>query len=146
MKVSDNMNDRDKYFLDEASSIAKQSLCTRRKYGAVLVSRNGEFLSKGCNFISDNCDCLINGCPRDRNNSEHNTHDYTGCNSIHAEMVALLSYDNKMLDFIGGTLYLVGYDSNGERIDNAIPCPNCLKHLKHMYINKLVNYSGEHKL
>ena len=140
------MNEKDKYFLEKASYIAKQSLCTRRKYGAVLVSRNGEFLSEGCNFISDNCDCLINGCPRDRNNSEHNTHDYTGCDSIHAEMVALLSYDNKMSDFIGGTLYLVGYDSNGERIDNAIPCPNCEKHIKFVNVKKLVNYSGVHKL
>ena len=136
----------DKYALELAEFEAKNSLCTRRKYGAVLVSKNGEFLSKGCNFISDNCDCLINGCPRDRNNSEHNTHDYTGCDSIHAEMAALLSYDNKMLDFIGGTLYLVGYDSNGERIDNAIPCPNCEKHIKFVNVKKLVNYSGEYYL
>ena len=136
----------DKYALELAEFEAKNSLCTRRKYGAVLVSKHGEFLSSGCNFISENYDCLINGCPRDKNNSEHNTHDYTNCNSIHAEMVALLSYDNKMLDFAGGTLYLVGYDSNGERIDNALPCPNCEKHLKHMYIDKLINYSGEHKL
>ena len=136
----------DKYALELAEFEAKNSLCTRRKYGAVLVSKNGEFLSKGCNFISDNCDCLINGCPRDRNNSEHNTHDYTGCDSIHAEMVALLSYDNKMLDFAGGTLYLVGYDSNGERIDNAIPCPNCEKHIKFVNVKKLVNYSGEYYL
>ena len=35
---------------------------------------------------------------------------------------------------------------NGERIDNALPCPNCEKHLKHMHIDKLINYSGEHKL
>ena len=135
-----------KYALELAEFEAKNSLCTRRKYRAVLVSKHGEFLSKGCNFISDNCDCLINGCPRDRNNSEHNTHDYTGCDSIHAEMVALLSYDNKMLDFAGGTLYLVGYDSNGERIDNAIPCPNCEKHIKFVNVKKLVNYSGVHKL
>lgn len=136
----------DKYALELAGFEAKKSLCTRRKYGAVLVSNRGEMLSSGFNCISDDDNCIINGCPRDKNNSEHNTHDYTGCNSIHAEMMALLSYDNKMLDFAGGTLYLVGYDSNGERIDNALPCPNCEKHLKHMHIDKLINYSGEHKL
>ena len=139
------MNEKDKYFLEKASYIAKQSLCTRRKYGAVLVSRNGEFLSEGCNFIPDNYDCLINGCPRDRNNSEHNTHDYTGCNSIHAEMMALLSC-NSCEKICGSTIYLVGFDNKGKRIDNAMPCPNCLKHIKFVNIKKLVNYSGEYYL
>lgn len=135
----------DKCALELAGFEAKKSLCTRRKYGAVLVSNRGEMLSSGFNCISDDDNCIINGCPRDKNNSEHNTHDYTGCNSIHAEMMALLSC-NSCEKICGSTIYLVGFDNKGKRIDNAMPCPNCLKHIKFVNIKKLVNYSGEYYL
>lgn len=114
----------DKYYLNIARAVSLRSSCLTRQYGAVVV-KDGEIIATGYNGAPrgmPNC-CDIGYCTRHM--SEEHTHNdgkYDSCESVHAEMNALLSASRK--DTIGSTLYLFGSD-NGKPIDKVEPCPVC---------------------
>lgn len=136
----------DKY-LKIASQLTKFSRCKRRKYAALLV-QNDELISGGYTYINEDAKCL-NNCPREINHIEHNSGNYTDCESKHAEIAALINaspndlYNKNKGDVV---LYLYGYDKNGNVLEDAEPCPTCKKYLKFAGIKKYVNISGEHEL
>lgn len=118
MRVSTN-----EYYLMIAKAVASRSTCLRRQYGAIIVNR-GEIIATGYNGSirgGVNC-CDINHCPR--LNAPHNSGDYSECRAVHAEQNALLSAARR--DMIGGTLYLFGIENDND-IDDAMPCPVCMK-------------------
>ncbi len=127
----------DEYYLGIARAVSRRSTCLRRQYGAVIV-KNDEIIATG-----------YNGPPRgeehcqkcSRTGHEHGDGNYDGCNSVHAEMNAIISAARR--DMIGSTLYLAGFD-NGEEII-AEPCPVCWRMIKNAGIKKVKMKSAQEK-
>lgn len=63
----------------------------------------------------------------------HNDGNYTNCNSVHAEMNAIISASRS--EMIGSTLYLYG-EENDKEIE-AVPCPICKRMIKNAGIKKV---------
>lgn len=138
--------DRDNYYLDIALAVSRRSTCLRRRYGAVIVKKD-EIIATGYNGSPRgelNC-CDTGGCKR--MDMPHNTGDYSQCFSVHAEQNALISASRK--DMIGATLYLAGEElivKEGEEyvwklkeIEQATPCPMCMRMIKNAGIVMVVN-------
>lgn len=128
--------DKDTYYLNIAKSVAGRSTCLRRNYGAIIV-KNDEVIATGYNGSArgeSNCCDIYKSCPR--KNKPHNSGDYSDCPAVHAEMNAIISAARK--DMIGATLYLVGIEYNGTRIENIEPCPICKRLIKNAGIKTLV--------
>ena len=105
------------YYLNIAKSVAQKSTCLRRQYGAVIV-KNDEIIATGYNGPPRGIEhCTI--C--NRLNEPHNSGNYQSCQSVHAEMNAIISASRR--DMIGSTLYLYG-EENGVQIE-AKPCEIC---------------------
>lgn len=131
----------DDYYLNIAHSVSLRSSCITRQYGAVVV-KDGEIIATGYNGSprgEKNC-CDLGYCKRyDKlkwgdSVHTHNDGDYNSCESVHAEMNALISASRK--DLIGSTLYLFGIE-NGRRI-NSEPCPICSRMIKNAGVARVV--------
>lgn len=132
----------DNYYLNVAKAVSLRSTCLTRQYGAVIVN-NSEIISTGYNGSprgEDNC-CDIGFCKRYSNGSKssHNDGNYGKCNSVHAEMNAIISASRK--DMLGSTLYLYGSE-NGKSID-CEPCPVCARLIKNAGISKIITYKED---
>lgn len=134
----------DDYYLNVAKSVSLRSTCLVRQYGAVIV-KNSEIVSTGYNGSPRgevNC-CDIGFCKRYSNGSKstHNDGNYNGCESVHAEMNAIISASrNKML---GSTLYLYGAE-DGTPIESE-PCSVCSRLIKNAGIVRVVGYKPIHQ-
>lgn len=128
----------DKSFLDIAKSVAERSTCLRRRYGAVIVSRDGRIVSTGYNGAPrgrKNC-CDIGSCKRAKLKIEPGTH-YELCRAVHAEANAIIN--GNPLDMIGGTLYLSGVDSDTNLPTQYItPCAMCQRMIINAQIEEIV--------
>ena len=127
------------YYLSVAKAISLRSTCLTRQYGAVIVN-NSEIISTGYNGSprgSTNC-CDIGFCRRysDGSKSCHNDGNYDECESVHAEMNAIISASRK--EMLGSTLYLYGSE-NGKPIV-CEPCPVCARLIKNAGICRVVKY------
>ena len=99
-------------WLEVAATMAKRSLCTRRRVGAVLVKDN-RVISTGYNGTSPrSAECFSGGCPRGRisGNLPEDYHAFP-CYGIHAEANALLRAGERAQ---GSSLYCTHK-----------PCPQC---------------------
>lgn len=130
------------YYLNIAQVVASRSTCLRRQYGAVIV-KNDRIVSTGYNGAprgTDNC-CDVGECPRMKNNTPHNTGDYSDCHSVHAEQNAIIhaSFD----DMQDATLYLVGINPiDGSTIKDVSCCPICRRMLQNAGIKKVITWDG----
>lgn len=116
--------DKATYYLGIAEAVSKRSTCLRRRYGAVIV-KNDEIISTGYNGSPRdevNC-CDINRCFRAENNIPHGEQ-YEKCQSVHAEMNAIISANRA--EMMGATLYLYCFDViKNEEETNPSPCDIC---------------------
>jgi dCMP deaminase len=127
----------DDYYLGVAKAVSMRSTCLVRQYGAVIVNHS-EIVSTGYNGSPRgeiNC-CDIEYCKRYAENSKsaHNDGNYNQCESVHAEMNAIISASRK--EMLGATLYLFGSE-NGKPII-AEPCPVCSRLIKNAGIKRVV--------
>ena len=123
----------DKYYLNIAKSVLARSSCLKRQYGCVIVN-NREVVSTGYNGSPRgeiNC-CDVGYCKR--LHEPHNSGNYDGCNSVHAEQNCLISASRR--DMLGGTLYLYG-EENGNPI-NCEMCPICKRMAQNAGIAEVV--------
>lgn len=142
MRISKN-----EYYLDIALAVSKRSTCLKRHYGCVIV-KDDEIIATGYNGSprgEQNC-CDKGICPR--MDIPHNSGNYSDCPSVHAEQNAMLSASRK--DLIGATLYLAGEEfiSNDkwdywQEVEDATPCPICMRMIKNAGIIRIINRSGE---
>lgn len=106
----------DRTWLDAAAVFARRSLCVNSQVGAVAVSADNRFSWPGYNGpprgmqVEGPCS---NWCPRACGVGS-GTADYSACESIHAEVNALLRADASLL--LGGTVYVT-----------RAPCINCAR-------------------
>ena len=113
----ENRISKDEYYLSIAASVAKRSTCLRRQYGAVII-KNDEIISTGYNGAArgePNC-CDTGECWREANGIPHGEQ-YEKCVAVHAEQNAIISAARG--EMLGGTLYLAGFDQNGELAEPA---------------------------
>lgn len=124
----------DLYYIIIASKVSIRSTCLRRKYGAVIVSSDNRIVSTGYNGAPIGVDgCVLNHyCIREENNIKHGEH-YEYCNSVHAEMNAIIKANR--LDLINSTIYIMGYDKVGHVYGE--PCLMCQKFIKNSGINRI---------
>lgn len=120
---------KDEYYIGIAKAVSTRSTCLRRHYGAVIVN-NDEIISTGYNGPPrGESHCVA--CKRDGH--AHNDGDYSTCESVHAEMNAIISASRS--EMLGATLYLYG-EENSVPID-AEPCPICRRMIKNAGISKV---------
>lgn len=124
--------DKNYYYLGIAAAVSRRSTCLRRQYGAVIVN-NDEIVSTGYNGSPRGCENCCDSGSCNRIGHEHNDGDYSTCNSVHAEMNAIISASRA--EMLGATLYLYG-EENGNVI-NAEPCPICMRMIKNAGIKKI---------
>lgn len=127
----------EEYYLGIAAAVSKRSTCKRRQYGAVIV-KNDEIIATGYNGSPRGEANCCDGAACKRIGHKHNDGDYGDCESVHAEMNAMISAARK--DMIGSTLYLYG-EENGKVIA-AEPCPICRRMMKNAGIAKVRLNSG----
>lgn len=129
---------KDEYYLDIAYAVSKRSTCLKRHYGCILV-KNDEIIATGYNGSPrgmENC-CDRGSCHR--MDIPHNSGNYAGCPSVHAEQNAMLSAAR--CDMIGAVLYLAGEDCTSGiplRMTHCEPCPICASMIANAGICKIV--------
>lgn len=109
--------------------IARQSECTRRKYGAVITGKYSSFeLASGYNKRVGTC---CNGvCARDSLSLGHGQNTDAGA-EIHAEQMALIEFEWDAEH--ASRIYVAGLDKDGNPMngfDNA-PCYSCARMIKY---------------
>lgn len=129
---------KEENFLDIAREISKRSTCLRRRYGAVIVSKDGRIVSTGYNGAPrtrKNC-CDLGVCSRVKLNIKPGSN-YELCRAVHAEANAILN--GNAADIIGSTLYLAGIDSETNKPTKYIyPCSMCQRLILNAQIEKIV--------
>lgn len=133
----------DDYYLNIAKAVSRRSSCITRQYGAVVV-KQGEIIATGYNGSPRGCEncCDIGYCKRHSSGSHsHNDGNYDSCESVHAEMNALLSASRK--DMIGATLYLYGSENNNTIV--CEPCPICKRLIKNAGIAAVICSKNDEK-
>jgi len=101
-------------FLDIAKEVAKRSPCSRRKYGAVIVSGEGVILSTGYNGSvrgAYNCGEDLE-CLKDLHKEPHYT-SYNYCPAVHAEQNAIINASREGIRISGSDLYLNSSEGGG---------------------------------
>lgn len=154
--------DKDAYYLDIALAVSKRSTCLKRHYGCIIV-KDDVIVATGYNGSprgEANCCDIYSECPRV--NIPHNSGNYEGCSSVHAEQNAIIMANR--MDLIGATLYLaceempegrLSVKIHGEWVDlksnvkeyaedrNPEPCPLCKRMLKNSGVKVIKTRSGE---
>lgn len=146
---------KDAYYLDIALAVSKRSTCLKRHYGCIIV-KDDVIVATGYNGSprgEANCCDVYQECPRA--NVPHNSGNYEGCSSIHAEQNAIIMANRS--DLIGSTMYLVCeehvdsmsfpgidvvYSEHWRETACPGPCPICKRMLKNAGV-KIVKTRGE---
>ncbi len=127
--------DKDRYYLALAEVALERSTCIRRRYGAVIVSRD-EIVASGYNGAprgEENC-CDLGYCERERKQVPKGER-YELCVAVHAEQNAIISASRR--DMLGGTIYIVGKEPDGSYADPS-PCLICRRMLKNAGVVRCV--------
>ncbi len=129
---------KDESFMEIAQAVSMRSTCLRRRYGAVIVSKDGRIVSTGYNGAPRcRANCTDLGvCLRQQLKIRPGTH-YELCRAVHAEANAIIN--GNPLDIVGGTLYLAGTDAaSGKRAAQNRPCAMCERLILNAQIAKVV--------
>lgn len=117
-----------------ALEVSKDSTCLRRQYGAVIV-KDDKLISSGYNGAASGCtECTdVGKCYRMENNIPHGK-EYESCQSVHAEMNAIIQAGNRAN---GAILFLAGTE-NGEEIPNPSCCIMCERFCRNAHIKHVI--------
>ena len=129
---------KDQSFMEIAVAVSMRSTCLRRRYGAVIVSKDGRIVSTGYNGAPRHrANCVdLKECLREKCKIKPGTH-YELCRAVHAEANAIIN--GNPLDIVGGTLYLAGTDvATNSRTKQMPPCSMCQRLILNAQIAKVV--------
>ena len=117
-----------------ARSVASNSNCHRRRYGAVVAYMDdNKICGTGAN-MAYNCPIC---CNREERQIPHGTR-YEECTSVHAEQAALIH--SAMTN--GADIIIYGYDCvAGEEIE-ALPCKICARMILAANIKRVITSKG----
>lgn len=146
---------KDEYYIDIALAVSKRSTCLKMHYGCIIV-KDDVIVATGYNGSprgEPNCCDIFDVCPRF--GIPHNSGDYSGCSSIHAEQNALIMANR--VDLIGATVYLaceehvsevslpdinIEYSEHWGEVDSPSPCPICMRMLKNAGVKLIKTRKG----
>ncbi len=138
MTTTLNRPSKDASFMEIAQAVSMRSTCLRRRYGAVIVSKDGRIVSTGYNGAPRhrvNC-CDIGSCLREELKIKPGTH-YELCRAVHAEANAIINGNPS--DIEGSTLYLAGSEAaTNAPTKNMRPCPMCKRLILNAQIARVV--------
>jgi len=118
---------KDEYYMALAQTVSLRSTCTRRQYGAIIVSTGDHILSTGYNGAArDEPHCLNIGCERERLKIPKGER-YELCVSVHAEANAIIQAARGGASIDEATLYV-----------NGTPCKMCWRLIKNAGIAEVV--------
>ena len=129
---------KDQSFMEIAVAVSMRSTCLRRRYGAVIVSKDGRIVSTGYNGATRHrANCVdLKECLRETLKIKPGTH-YELCRAVHAEANAILN--GNPLDIVGSTLYLAGTDAaTNSRTKQIRPCSMCQRLILNAQIKLVV--------
>ena len=129
---------KDQSFMEIAVAVSMRSTCLRRRYGAVIVSKDGRIVSTGYNGAPRHrANCVdLKECLRETLKIKPGTH-YELCRAVHAEANAILN--GNPLDIVGSTLYLAGTDAaTNSRTKQIRPCSMCQRLILNAQIKLVV--------
>ena len=129
---------KDQSFMEIAVAVSMRSTCLRRRYGAVIVSKDGRIVSTGYNGAPRHrANCVdLKECLRETLKIKPGTH-YELCRAVHAEANAILNGNH--LDIVGSTLYLAGTDAaTNSRTKQIRPCSMCQRLILNAQIKLVV--------
>ena len=129
---------KDQSFMEIAVAVSMRSTCLRRRYGAVIVSKDGRIVSTGYNGAPRHrANCVdLKECLRETLKTKPGTH-YELCRAVHAEANAILN--GNPLDIVGSTLYLAGTDAaTNSRTKQIRPCSMCQRLILNAQIKLVV--------
>lgn len=112
------------------------STCSRRRYMAIILGKDGRIVATGYNGAPAGMrHCTEGGCPRAIEQAEGAGHGtgYDNCVAVHAEQNALLYSDRTARD--GGTIYV-----------NGPPCFGCAKEIANSGLRRIVYKSDPNYL
>ena len=113
---------RTENLLEQCAVLAKNSKCSRRKFGAIITSFDGVILSTGWNGSvrgSLNCGEDV-GCIKDFFNVP-SYQGYEMCPAVHAEENAIINAAREGIKVKGGIMYL----NASEKGVAGMSCPRC---------------------
>ena len=128
---------KDEYYYNIAKTVSDRSTCLRRKYGAIIV-KDDCIVASGYNgsyrgFIN----CSDKGvCRREELKIPHGER-YELCESVHAEMNAVINAARQGVSVLNGILYLYGYDYKEEKELSAKPCMMCNRVIRNAGIKEI---------
>lgn len=106
-----------------------------------MIVKDDEIVATGYNGAprgEPNCCEIYAECPR--KDEPHNSGNYFSCNSVHAEMNAIISASRHEMQ--GATMYLAGYDVDDLgiliRLQDVEPCPICQRLIKNAGITEVI--------
>ncbi|MBU3827167.1 MAG: dCMP deaminase family protein [Candidatus Anaerobiospirillum merdipullorum] len=138
MTVEFDRPTKDESFMEIAQAVSMRSTCIRRRYGAVIVSKDGRIVATGYNGAPRhraNCSDL-GTCLREQLKIKPGTH-YELCRAVHAEANAIIN--GNPLDVVGGTLYLAGTEvKTGKPTKSMRPCAMCERMILNAQIARVV--------
>ena len=129
---------KDQSFMEIAVAVSMRSTCLRRRYGAVIVSKDARIVSTGYNGAPRHrANCVdLKECLRETLKIKPGTH-YELCRAVHAEANAILN--GNPLDIVGSTLYLAGTDAaTNSRTKQIRPCSMCQRLILNAQIKLVV--------
>ncbi|MBN1233768.1 MAG: dCMP deaminase family protein [Candidatus Coatesbacteria bacterium] len=129
----------DEYYLNIAKDVSKRSTCLRRRFGAVIV-RAGTIVATGyVGAPRGSINCIDRGiCTRQALNIEPGTR-YELCESVHAEMNAVINAARTGTPVLGGVMYLYGENtSDDSMVENIAPCKMCARVIVNSGIRRVV--------
>lgn len=131
-----NRVDKENYYLDIAQTVMERGTCLRRNFGAIIVN-NDQIISSGYTGAPrGRINCIDRKCCRREELGVKRGERYELCRSVHAEANAIIhAARNHML---GGTLYLVGKESNGDYVQDASSCSMCKRLIINAGIAKVI--------
>lgn len=131
-----NRVDKENYYLDIAQTVMERGTCLRRNFGAIIVN-NDQIISSGYTGAPrGRKNCIDRKCCRREELGIKRGERYELCRSVHAEANAIIHASRN--EMMGGTLYLVGKESNGEYVENASSCSMCKRLIINAGISKVV--------
>lgn len=124
--MKSSVNSKDRQWLSVCDHVAQLfSTCTRRKYAALIIAKNGRIIGMGYNGSAPNTvHCNEGGCPRANMDVKHGSV-YDNCIAIHAEANAIMWSDISIRE--GATLVV-----------NGPPCYGCAKLIASSGIKEVV--------
>lgn len=131
-----NRVDKENYYLDIAQTVMERGTCLRRNFGAIIVN-NDQIISSGYTGAPrGRKNCIDRKCCRREELGVKRGERYELCRSVHAEANAIIHAARN--DMLGGTLYLVGKESNGDYVKDASSCSMCKRLIINAGIAKVI--------